>query len=132
MTSKRAAILGARFSRSQEAALLDVLDLTPVTPTGLQEITDSGAIDLVTYKTDITTTGAAAMTLADGVEGQRKKVELVVHVGDATITPTNLNGYTTVVLSVVGDIVEFMFTGTGWSIVHMDSALGTGVTPVAA
>ena len=133
MTSKRAAILKARFSRSQEKALLAVLDLTPVTPAGRQEITGAGAINLTTYLTEITTDSADAFTLADGVEGQRKKVVGVdVAAGDATITPDNLNGYATVVMSEDGDTVEFKFTDTGWSVVHTDSVIGDGATPVVA
>jgi hypothetical protein len=124
--------MGARFSRKQEKALLDILDPGPVTPLGLQEIDGAGAINLTTYLTEITTDGADAFTLADGTEGQRKRVELVVRVGDATITPANLNDATTVVMSLVGDIVEFEFRGTSWKVVHTDSALGTGVTPVVA
>ena len=116
MSRVRSLILKARFSRSQEKALLEIHDPSP-TPTGApQAITDAGAITVTEYATNITTTGAAAMTMADGTtNGQRKLVTLIVGAGAATITPTTLGNGTAVVLAATGDSAEFVWNTTdGW------------------
>jgi hypothetical protein len=116
MSRVRSLIMKARFSRSQEKALLEIHDPSP-TPTGAaQAITDAGAITITEYATNITTTGAAAMTLADGATvGQRKLVTLIVGAGTATITPATLGNGTVVALAATGDSVEFVWNATdGW------------------
>jgi len=115
MSRIRSIIMGGRFSRSQEAALLEIHDPNP-TPTGApQAITDSGAITVTERSTNITTTTAAAMTMADGATaGQIKVVTLVaVGPGAATITPANMANGTVVVLTAVNDAVTFIWGATG-------------------
>lgn len=82
-----------------------------------QALSGPGAINVTTYATTITTTGADAFTLADGTAGQRKLITMIVDGGDATITPTNLLGYTTITMGDVGDAVELVFVGTKWVVV---------------
>lgn len=107
----------------------------PVIVSGaLQALTDAGAVSVANYFTTLTTTGAAAVTLADGVvKGQLKKIQLIAAVGNATLTPTNLNGGTTITFSVAGDVAELIWDGSGWQVLALrNEAAGTGATPVLA
>jgi hypothetical protein len=96
--------------------------------------TDAGAVSVTNYFTNVVTTGAAAITLADGTEpGQQKKIMLSVTAGDATLTPANLAGGTTIVFSVVGDTAELTWDGTNWTAIGlMNVATGAVTTPVLA
>lgn len=125
------AIRSARFSRSQERAAT-ALHRKGVPAGAIQALTDAGALSLGSYMTEITTTTASAITLANGKDGQLKLVRFIVDVGDATITPDFLNGGTTVVLSAVGDYVLFRMNGAAWDVVDMGNLVGTGATPVLA
>ena len=85
-----------------------------------QDLSGSGAVNLTTGTTKVTTTGsAAALTLANGTDGQIKMVVMVVDGGgDATITPTTATGYTTIVLNSAGDAVILQyFTTLGWMVI---------------
>ena len=85
-----------------------------------QNLSGSGAVNLTTGTTKVTTTGsAAALTLANGTDGQIKMVVMVVDGGgDATITPTTATGYTTIVLNSAGDAVILQyFTTLGWMVI---------------
>jgi hypothetical protein len=100
--------------------------------TSVQEITDSGAVDIVTRKTLITPVAAAAMTLADAdFVGQKKDIVLVVDGAiDAVITPVTGHGYTTITMADAGDSVQLEWlSALGWVIMGQ-GGLGTG--PVAA
>lgn len=116
MSTTRRKIMSAKFSRSQEAALLAIHE-TPVTPIGApQALSGAGAITITEYATNFTSTGAGdALTLADGTNvGQLKKVTHVVDGGSGVITPTSLAGGTTVTLTAAGDAVTFAWNGTNW------------------
>jgi len=106
------------------------VDATVVTTTGTQTLTNktmgaiigtvdqltaSGAIDITTYITEITTTAATAYTLADGVLGQMKIISLIVDGGDATITPTTFATGTTITLGDVNDNITLLYTTNGWA-----------------
>ena len=122
-------IRSARFSKSQEIAA-NALNRKGVGGGAIQALSNSGALDLNTYMTEVTTTGAAAITLADGKDGQLKLVRNIVNAGDATITPLNLHGGTTVVLSDVGDSVLFRMEGRSWRVVDLNNLLMDGATPI--
>lgn len=96
--------------------------------------TDAGAVAITSYFTDVVTTTASAITLADGTEpGQMKKIMLSTVSGDATLTPVNLAGGTTIVFSVVGDTAELVWDGTNWTAVAiLNVATGSVATPVLA
>lgn len=83
------------------------------TPQGL---TGAGAVSLTTQITYINTTGANALTLADGVQGQTKQIVMRQDLGDGTLTPTNLAGATTITFNDVGDTVSLMFLDGEWHI----------------
>ena len=88
----------------------------------VQNITGPGAISVTTGVTLITTTGADAYTLADGVEGQIKIISMKVDGGDAIVTPDNLVGYTSVTLNNVHDNFTMLYQSTGWVITALQSA----------
>ena len=88
----------------------------------VQNITGPGAISLTTGVTLITTTGADAYTLADGVEGQIKIISMKVDGGDAIVTPDNLVGYTSVTLNNVKDNFTLLYQSTGWVITALQAA----------
>jgi N-acetylmuramoyl-L-alanine amidase CwlA len=88
----------------------------------VQNITGPGAISLTETVTLITTTGADAYTLADGVEGQIKIISMKVDGGDAIVTPDNLVGYTSVTLNNVKDNFTLLYQSTGWVITALQAA----------
>jgi hypothetical protein len=88
----------------------------------------AGAIDITGNVCKVTTTGGSqALTLADGVEGQ---VLTIVYdaegasTDEATLTPTTANGYTSISLDNVGDVVTLQFNDTtGWAILTQNRAV---------
>ena len=83
-----------------------------------QSLSGAGAVNLTTTITKITSTGANALTLADGVDGQIKILVMIVDAGDATLTPTTKTGYSTIVFNDAGDGCVLVFTTTlGWIVV---------------
>jgi len=98
-----------------------------------QDLSGAGAISTLTYYTALTTTGADALTLADtGVMGQIKKIQLVVDGGDGTLTPTTLNGGTTITFADIGDTVELMWGASGWTPIALYNTADGTSAPVLA
>jgi len=81
---------------------------------GVQAISGPGAINVTTLHTEITTTGADAYTLANGVAGQLKIISMKVDGGNATLTPTTLANGTTITFDDVNDSVTMIYSGLGW------------------
>ena len=81
---------------------------------GTQALSGAGAVDITYDLTTITTTGADALTLADGAEGQRKLLVMIVDAGAGTLTPTNLGNGSTVTFDDVGDCAELIFINSAW------------------
>ena len=93
--------------------------LTSATLTGLfgsvQSLSGAGAVDVVNTVTEITSTGADALTLANGTVGQVKVITMIVDGGDATLTPTTFAGGTTITFNDAGDSVILVYNTTvGW------------------
>ena len=88
----------------------------------VQNISGPGAISLTTGVTFITTTGTDAYTLADGIEGQIKILVMKVDGGNATITPDNLVGWTSIRFDAVIDNVQLLYGSTGWNIIALQQA----------
>jgi len=65
------------------------------------------------------TAGTAAVSLADGSNGQIKTVLNTSTAGSnaITITPTNLRGGTNVVLNNVGETVTLLFKNSNWNVI---------------
>lgn len=87
-----------------------------------QVLTGAGAVNLTTQLTHLVTTGANALTLADGVENQTKIIVMRTDGGDGTLTPTNLAGGTTITFNDAGDTVTLLFTTGQWYIVSVYGA----------
>jgi len=90
---------------------------------GVQVISGPGAIDVTTLHTEITTTGADAYTLANGVVGQMKIISMVVDGGDATVTPTTLATGTTITFDAVADNVTLVYGALGWLPIAVQNAV---------
>jgi hypothetical protein len=80
----------------------------------VQQISGPGAISLDALVTEITTTGADAYTLADGVVGQIKIIAMIVDGGDGTLTPTTLATGTTITFNDINDNISLLYTTNGW------------------
>lgn len=80
----------------------------------------SSAVDIITPVTEVDCTSAiATLTLADGSNGQIKTIINVSSSGTnaATITPSNLRGYTSVALNAPGETVTLIFKNSNWNII---------------
>ena len=83
-----------------------------------QAITSATAVNLTTPVTTIASGGAIALTLANGSVGQIKIICMTTDGGDATLTPTTLNGFTTITFDTVGDSCILIYNSTGgWSVI---------------
>ena len=84
-----------------------------------QAITSATAVNLTTPVTTVATSGAIALTLANGSRGQIKIITMITDGGDATLTPTTLNGYTTITFNTDGDACILLYTDdtNGWSVI---------------
>ena len=80
----------------------------------VQTLSGPGAVDITSQITHIVTTGADALTLADGLEGQHKTIIMKTDGGDGTLTPSNLGNGTTITFNDVGDSANLIFTNAAW------------------
>ena len=66
-----------------------------------------------------TTGGAEALTLANGKPGQELTLHLVLDGGTATLTPTTMTGFSTIVMATVKDTVTLKYIDdtVGWIVV---------------
>lgn len=85
-----------------------IIDQSPQTLTG------AGAVDITSAITHLVTTAADALTIADGIEGQRKYIIMKTDGGDGTLTPANYANGTTITFDAEGDTVELLFTNGAW------------------
>ena len=92
-----------------------------------QTLTDAGAVTLTESATFLVTTGAAAITLADGVENQEKFIVMITDGGEATLTPANFSNGTTVVFNDVGDSAHLVFINGAWNWLG-GTATGSGLS----
>ena len=83
-----------------------------------QALTAAGAVNLTTAVTTVATSAAIALTLANGAVGQLKIICMTTDGGTATLTPTTLNGYSTIAFDTVGDACILIYNTTGgWSVI---------------
>ncbi len=77
-----------------------------------------GAVPVTAGTVRLTTTGADALTLANGVNGQILTIIMVVDGGDGTLTPATKTGYSTISFTAVGNAVTLQFLTTlGWMVI---------------
>ena len=83
---------------------------------GVQSLSGAGAVDLTNLVTELTTTGANALTLADGTtSGQVKIVNMIVDGGNGTLTPTTFANGTTITFDAVAESATLVWNSTiGW------------------
>ena len=89
---------------------------------GVESASGAGALNLTDLITEVTTTGADALTLANGSAGQVKIVTMIVDGGDGTLTPATLAGGTTITFADVGDGVVLVYGTAGWVVVGNNGA----------
>lgn len=82
--------------------------------TGTQTLTGAGAVDTTNPITYLVTTGANALTLANGTEGQIKYIVMITDGGNGTLTPTNFYNGSTITFDDVGDSAHLIFTNSRW------------------
>ena len=83
---------------------------------GVQSLSGAGAVDLTNLITEVTTTGANALTLADGTtSGQVKIINMIVDGGDGTLTPVTFANGTTITFDAVAESATLVWNSTiGW------------------
>jgi hypothetical protein len=79
----------------------------------IQALSGAGAVNLTTLITQVTTTSAQALTLANGTNGQIKIISMVADGGDGTLTPATFVNGTTITFNDVGDSVQLLYNTTG-------------------
>lgn len=136
-------IQGAKFTSTTAAGGIAKIKLNApgtgilIAPDSSETITATTAV--VGVDTGITyidsTLGAMAASLADGTEGQMKKIMMLVDGGDAIITPANLALGATLRLTEAFDWIDLLFTGTSWKEVgrggrSIVTILATGAVPI--
>ena len=92
---------------------------------GVQSLSGAGAVDLTNLVTELTTTGANALTLADGTtSGQVKIINMIVDGGGtATVTPVTFANGTTIAFDAVGESVTLVWNSTvGWVATSVNGA----------
>lgn len=84
-----------------------------------QSLAGQGALIVNTTSaiTNLTTTGNATLSLADGVQGQIKTIIMVTDGGDAVLTPLNRGGFANITFNDVGDTVTLQFNNSVWYII---------------
>ena len=112
-------ITGSVFSEDS-SMMIDGISGTIVGPISkivgdVQQISGPGAISLDTLITEITTTGADAYTLDNGILGQVKIILAAdISSGTGTVTPTTVQGGTTLTFDAVGESITLIYTSLGW------------------
>jgi len=89
---------------------------------GIESFSGAGALNLTDLITEVTTTGANALTLANGSAGQVKIITMIVDGGNGTLTPATLAGGTTITFADVGDGVVLVYGTAGWVVVGNNGA----------
>ena len=79
-----------------------------------QVLSGPGAVNLTTQVTYVATTGADALTLANGTQGQQKIIVMTTDGGTGTLTPANLGNGTTITFDDVGDTANLIFLASNW------------------
>jgi len=92
----------------------NVVVTVPVVTSSTSSLSGAGAVPITHSICEVTTTGADALTLADGVEGQNLVVTMIVDGGAGTLTPANPAGFATLTFDDVGDSAQLLFTNGTW------------------
>ena len=82
-----------------------------------QALTAAGAVNITTPVTTVASSGAIALTIADGAVGQIKIIVFITDGGDATLTPATMNDGTTLTFADAGDAAILMWISSGWQVI---------------
>jgi|TARA_B100000900_G_C20576214_1_gene715445 hypothetical protein len=90
-----------------------------------QSSTGTSTADLTKAVTELTlSSGSDAASLANGTVGQIKIFVVVGGSGSCVLTPTTLNGGTTITFNAVGDAVTLLYVATvGWTVIGSNSVV---------
>jgi len=118
-------IIGASFETTTAAGGLAKIKINNpglgvlISPDSSETITaTSGAISILTGISYFdTTAGVSTATLADGVDGQKKTLAMLVDGGNQVVTPANLLVGTTLTFADAGDSITLLFDGTNWGVI---------------
>jgi hypothetical protein len=98
-----------------------------------QALSGAGAVNVTTFYTAWTTTGANAGTLANGTfPGQLKKIKQIVDGGVGTLTPTALTGGTTIAFEDAGDYALLLWDGDSWVPIELGNDADGATAPTLA
>lgn len=93
-----------------------------------EELVSPGAVGLTTLITDLQSSGADAITIADGVIGQVKIINFTIDGGNpVTLTPATPLGFSTAAFGSIGDSLTLLFCALGWVVIGT-GGVGTGTT----
>ena len=90
-----------------------------------QSSTGKSTADLTKAVTELTlSSGSDAASLANGTVGQIKIFVVVGGSGSCVLTPTTLNGGTTITFNGIGDAVTLLYVATvGWTVIGSNSVV---------
>ena len=90
-----------------------------------QSSTGTSTADLTKAVTELTlSSGSDAASLANGTVGHIKIFVVVGGSGSCVLTPTTLNGGTTITFNAVGDAVTLLYVATvGWTVICSNSVV---------
>ena len=97
-----------------------------------QALTAAGAVNITTPVTTVASSGAIALTLADGSVGQIKIIIMITDGGDATLTPATMANGTTLTFADAGDSAILMWIATGWQVIGIGGPGTPGAGPTIA
>jgi len=130
-------IQGAKWATTTAAGAIGKIKLNApgtgilLAPDSSETLTAAGSI-VAGIDTSITyfdsTLGAQAASLADGTEGQIKKLMMTVDGGDVVITPANLEVGLTLRLTEVGSNFTLQFSGATWKVIAREGLAVVTIT----
>ena len=95
-----------------------------------QALTAAGAVSITTTVTTVASSGAIALTIPDGIQGQIKVIVFITDGGDATLTPATMNDGTTLTFADAGDSAILMWIGaSGWQVIGIGGPGTPGAGP---
>lgn len=81
-----------------------------------QVLINTGAVDLTSKITHLTTTIASTGTLASGREGQEKLILMTIDGGNFVLAVPTLSGGTSITFDAVDDLIKLVFTAGKWRV----------------
>ena len=85
--------------------------------------TGSGALNIAGSICFLNTTGGGAMTIPDGIQGQRLTLIFLTDAGNATVTPDSVFGYSTITFANIGEAAELVFSSGVWLVTAVQGAI---------